>query len=328
MLIQKPQQPIRTWHTDTRIWDEFAFRAGDILICTPPKTGTTWTQRIVSMLLHQSAEPRPFIDEQPWLDARFAPQAEIAEALSQAPGVRSLKSHSPLTALPLHDDVLYINVARDPRDAAMSFHNHATHYTAEFEETLDQSGLGDPQIARPYPRAPADARTFFRRWLRDPACAPFDDFTIAEFLELERSFWDERHRPNVLLVHYNDLKADLAGEIRRIGEFCGIETPEPRMAQIVDAAGFSSMKRDGAKMLGVINVAFKGGADTFLHKGTNERWKGVLTDEDLAQYRAVIDASVPSDLAAWLEHGRLALEGDAAVAGGGAASIAAERGAA
>ena len=76
------------------------------------------------------------------------------------------------------------------------------------------------------------------------------------------------------------------------------------------------------------NVAFKGGADTFLHKGTNERWKGVLTDEDLAQYRAVIDASVPSDLAAWLEHGRLALEGDAAVAGGGAASIAAERGAA
>ena len=295
MLIQKPQQTIRTWHTDTRIWDEFAFRAGDILICTPPKTGTTWTQRIVSMLLHQSAEPRPFIDEQPWLDARFAPQAEIAEALSQAPGVRSLKSHSPLTALPLHDDVLYINVA---------------------------------QIARPYPRAPADARTFFRRWLRDPACAPFDDFTIAEFLELERSFWDERHRPNVLLVHYNDLKADLAGEIRRIGEFCGIETPEPRMAQIVDAAGFSSMKRDGAKMLGVINVAFKGGADTFLHKGTNERWKGVLTDEDLAQYRAVIDASVPSDLAAWLEHGRLALEGDAAVAGGGAASIAAERGAA
>jgi len=66
MLVREPQNTIRTWHTDTRIWGDFELRADDILICTPPKTGTTWTQRIVSMLLHQSAESRPFIDEQPW----------------------------------------------------------------------------------------------------------------------------------------------------------------------------------------------------------------------------------------------------------------------
>ena len=305
MLIRKPQNTIRTWHTDTRIWDEFDLRTDDILVCTPPKTGTTWTQRIISMLMHQSAEPRAFIDEQPWLDARFIPQDEVAETLTREEGRRSLKSHSPLTALPLHDDVLYINVARDPRDAAMSFHNHSINYVDEFMEGLDENGLDDPQIARPFPRAPDDPRDFFRRWLRDPAFAPFDDFTISEFLELERSFWNERHRPNVLLVHVNDLKVDLTGEIRRIDAFLGTGTPEPLLAEIIEAAGFSSMKRDGEKMLGLIGDSFKGGTDTFMHKGTNERWKGVLTEQDLADYRAVIDASVPEDLAQWLEKGRL-----------------------
>ncbi len=282
MLIRKPEKVIRTWHTDSRIWDNFELRAGDIIVCTPPKTGTTWTQRIVGMLLTQSLEPRQIMEEQPWLDARFIPQEEVAAAMTAMDGRRGLKSHSPLIALPLHDDVFYINVARDPRDAVMSFHNHSISFKEEFLEGLDQFGIGDPLIAAPYPRAIEDSRAFFRRWLRDPEYAPFDDFTIAEFIEIETSFWEARERPNVLLVHYNDLKADREWEMRRIAQFCGIETPEPLFRGMVEAADFSSMKRDGPKMLGIVEQAFKGGTDSFIHKGTNERWRSVLSDEDLA----------------------------------------------
>lgn len=304
MLIRQPEKTLRTWHTDTSIWDDFVFRTGDIVVVTPPKTGTTWTQRILDMLLHQSSAPRQIMDEHPWLDARFVPQQEIAAALATRTDRRSLKSHSPLTALPLHDDVLYINVARDPRDAVMSYFNHCTHFSDELLGDLDQIGLNDPAIAAPYPRAPRDPRAFFRRWLRDPQHAPFDDFTMAEFFELERSFWDERARPNILMVHYNDLKADRDGEMRRIAQFCGIETPQPLWDEIVAAASFDAMKRDGDRMLGMADMAFKGGADTFLHKGTNGRWASVLSEEDLADYAAVLEAQVPSDLAAWLEGGR------------------------
>jgi aryl sulfotransferase len=306
MLIRKPEKVIRTWHTDSRIWDSFELRAGDIIVCTPPKTGTTWTQRIVGMLLAQSAEPRQIMEEQLWLDARFIPTQEVVAALSAVDGRRGLKTHSPLTALPLHDDVLYINVARDPRDAVMSFHNHNLNFTDEFLAGMDQNGLQDPLIGAPFPRAPEDPRAFFRRWLRDPEFAPFDDFTIAEFCEIENSFWEARARPNVLLVHYNDLKTDREGEMRRIAQFCGIETPEPLFAEMVEAAGFASMKRAGAQLLGLAEQAFKGGADAFLHKGTNERWRSVLSDEDLADYRAALAASLPADLANWLEHGRRA----------------------
>jgi aryl sulfotransferase len=305
MLIRKPEKTIRTWHTDSRIWDSFELRGGDIIVCTPPKTGTTWTQRIVGMLLAQSAEPRQIMEEQPWLDARFIPTEEVVAALSAAEGRRGLKTHSPLSALPLHDDVLYINVARDPRDAVMSFHNHSLNFTDEFLAGMDQIGLDDPLIGAPFPRALENPREFFRRWLRDPQHVPFDDFTIDEFCEIENSFWEARERPNVLLVHYNDLKADREGEMRRIAQFCGIETPQALFAEMVEAAGFSSMKRDGAQLIGLAEVAFKGGADAFLHKGTNERWHGVLTDQDLADYRAALEARVPADLARWLEHGRL-----------------------
>jgi aryl sulfotransferase len=306
MLIRRPEKTIRTWHTDSRIWDSFELRAGDIIVCTPPKTGTTWTQRIVGMLLAQSAEPRQIMEEQPWLDARFIPTQEVVAALSAVEGLRGLKTHSPLSALPLHDDVLYINVARDPRDAVMSFHNHSMNFTEGFLAGLDQIGLDDPLIGAPFPSALKDPRAFFRRWLRDPEYAPFDDFTIAEFVEIETGFWEARERPNVLLVHYNDLKADRAGEMRRIAQFCGIATPEPLFAEMIEAAGFASMKRSGAQLLGLAEQAFKGGADAFLHKGTNERWRSVLSDEDLADYRAALEASVPTDLASWLEQGRLA----------------------
>ncbi|NJN80899.1 MAG: sulfotransferase domain-containing protein [Caldilineaceae bacterium] len=38
-----------------------------------------------------------------------------------------------------------------------------------------------------------------------------------------QSWWNHRHLGSVLLVHYADLKADPAGEIRCIADFLAIE---------------------------------------------------------------------------------------------------------
>ena len=37
--------------TNTDIWDEFQLRPNDVIVCTPPKCGTTWTQALVLSLL-------------------------------------------------------------------------------------------------------------------------------------------------------------------------------------------------------------------------------------------------------------------------------------
>ncbi len=41
---------------DSRRWDGFEFRADDIVISTPPKCGTTWTQMITALLIFDTAD--------------------------------------------------------------------------------------------------------------------------------------------------------------------------------------------------------------------------------------------------------------------------------
>jgi len=49
---------------------------------------------------------------------------------------------------------------------------------------------------------------------------------------------------------------------------------------------------------------FKEGAKTFFFKGTNGRWKDVLSAEELALYDAKAAQVLTPDCRAWLEQGR------------------------
>jgi len=56
------------------------------------------------------------------------------------------------------------------------------------------------------------------------------------------------------------------------------------------------------------NVAsiFKHGSQGFFFKGSNERWRGVVADEDLDLYEARAAALLSPECARWVAHGRLA----------------------
>jgi aryl sulfotransferase len=49
-------------------------------------------------------------------------------------------------------------------------------------------------------------------------------------------------------------------------------------------------------------IFFEGGASRFFHKGTNGRWRDVLTEEDLALYETAA-ARLDPELRSWLEAG-------------------------
>ena len=70
-LERAPSRTYKTPVIDHSRWNDFQPRSGDIVVATYPKCGTTWTQRIVDLLIHQSTEPRPIMDLYPWLDATF-----------------------------------------------------------------------------------------------------------------------------------------------------------------------------------------------------------------------------------------------------------------
>ena len=217
----------RTWVLDSHRWNTYRPRNGDIVIATYPKCGTTWMQRIVSLLTFQSPEPRPVMDISPWIDRRFGePMIDLrphrstdAPAFPEVPPAP--RRAAILPACQVHP--------RRPRrsDAAMSYHNHASGLTEAVLATFDRIGLEDETIGRPYPRMPADPADYFHRWVRH------ENVAHPSFFHFEKTWWEARQRPNVLFVHFNDLKADLPGEMRRISGFLGIQIVEDRWPDLV-----------------------------------------------------------------------------------------------
>ena len=275
-----------------------------MIIATAPKVGTTWMQQIVSLLVFQSPEPRPLGHTSPWIDCRFRGPVELMlENIETQTHRRFLKSHLPLDALPIYDEVRYIHVARDGRDACMSLLNHYKSFSKEALDGFDKIGLSDETIGRPFPRTPQTEREFFLYWIAGSEDEPTP--RSDHFLSLERSFWRERRRSNLLLVHYGDLKADLSSEMKRVAEFLGIKTLNSIWSRLVEAASFEAMKREGGRLMPQVERLFVGGHQDFFYKGTNSRWRDFLTEADVSLYERKIEAELAPALIRWLTEGRL-----------------------
>ena len=291
----------RHHHLDSTRWDAVRHRPGDIVVSTSAKAGTTWTQRILSLLVF-GTDPLPDVltKVSPWIDCRYSdPLDEVAARIEAQTHRRFLKTHLPVDALPFDEAVRYIVVGRDTRDVFMSLWNHYRNYT---EAMYAATGAGDPP-GGPLPRCPDDLRQLWSQWLTRASFEwEADGWPFWSHHYHAASWWAFRHRENVLLVHYNDLQADLDGEMRRIAAHVGIPAPEESWPALVESARFESMKGDAARLLGPMD-RFAGGTGAFLYKGSNGRWRDALTPDDLSLYESVA-ATLDPALRAWLEGGR------------------------
>jgi len=319
-LVRAATNVVRSPVADSRRWNGFEPRDGDIIIATFAKCGTTWTQRIVDLLVFQSPDVRQFGEISPWLDSTIFNSLEDDLATLKAQTHRRyIKSHLPFDALPVWDTVKYIHVGRDGRDARLSWQNHEQGFNPEF---VARSGAQAMALmaekgvtpSGPPPRPPEDPREYLLQWFSELEAATnapggSGPNIGSGFFDFEATYWRERHRPNLLLVHYNDLKENLEGEMWRICDFLGIATPKARMPSLVEAARFETMKRDGDALFPKLKQAFDRGADRFINKGRSGRWRQFLNDDDVARYEAIARRAATPGLAHWLEGGRL-LAGD------------------
>lgn len=275
---------------DTRRWARFEPRAGDIFVCTPAKCGTTWTQTIVGNLLWPRGDlPGPVMALSPWIEAQFIPAEAMFPMLEAQTHRRFMKSHTAADGIPWFDAASYIFVARDGRDAFMSLVNHVQRLKGTDELNAKAREEGIPEL----PDFDGDVHAFFDHWLAD------DDL----FLHIIATWWERRTRPNVLLVHFNDLKKALSEEMRRIAAFLDLEVRADQWDDVVGRCTFESMRANHEKV-GPFDMMFEGGAEGFLFKGTNGRWRDVLTDDELARYQRRMAERLPVDARRWLEHGR------------------------
>src|SRR5437867_674263 len=105
-LVRGPTRQVRNRVFDSARWTHYAPRQDDIIIATYSKCGTTWMQRIVSMLVFADPAPRPIWDLSPWPDMRlFGPiEATLGTAEAQTHR-RFFKTHMPYDALPVYEGV-------------------------------------------------------------------------------------------------------------------------------------------------------------------------------------------------------------------------------
>jgi aryl sulfotransferase len=311
VLQRAPGRIVLSPVVDSRRWDGFGPRDGDVVIATFSKCGTTWAQRIVDLLVFQSPDVRPFGELSPWLDSTiFNPLEQDLATLEAQTHRRYIKSHLPFDALPVWDTVKYIHVGRDGRDARLSWQNHEQGFTPEARARIASQAMalaaerGAP-LTRPPPAPAEDPRAYLLEWFDDlEAALDAPGEASSTIFAFEATYWRERKRPNLLLVHYNDLKEDLDGEMRRISDFLGIETPEALMPSLVKAANFETMKKDGDALFPKLRWAFDRGADRFINQGRSGRWRQYLSPEDVARYEAIVRRAATLGLACWLERGR------------------------
>lgn len=283
-------------HMDSTVWNDFNFRPDDVVVATYAKSGTTWTQQIVGQLVF-NGDPSVAIHEiSPWVDLRVPPKQDKLAALEAQTHRRIVKTHLPLDALVFDPQAKYIYIGRDGRDVVWSFYNHHRSANALFYQVINDSpGRIGPAFDPPDP----DVRNYFLTWLER------DGFPLWSYWENVASWWAARDLPNVHLVHFNALKADLPGEMRRIANFLEINISEADWPKILEHCSFDYMKAHADKVAPLGGVVFEGGATSFINKGVNGRWRDILTEQDSAVYEQTAQAKLGDACAEWLKTGSM-----------------------
>ena len=287
---------IQNHHIDSTIWDDIQFRDDDIIIGTYAKSGTTWMQQIVSQLLFDGDESLPVAEMSPWVDLRVPPKEVKLPMIEAQTHRRFLKTHLPVDALVFSEKAKYIYIGRDGRDVVWSLYNHHLNANEAWYDALNNTpGRVGPPIGPP----PATTLEYFENWL-DNDGAPF-----WSFWENTRSWWDIRALPNVHLVHFADLKADMDGQIRQIADFIDIPVDDASMDRVLEHCSFDYMKANAAQSVPLGGAFWEGGAKTFIHKGNNGRWKDILPQPVSDRYEKTAVTELGEDCANWLKSGAL-----------------------
>jgi aryl sulfotransferase len=296
IIWPRKTRELHNHHFDSTIWNDFAFRGDDIVIATYAKSGTTWTQQIVAQMLFGGDPALAVAELSPWLDLRVPPKAVKLPAVEAQTHRRIIKTHLPVDALVVSPRAKYLYIARDARDVVWSMYNHHAKANAAWYAALNDS---PGRVGAPIEPPPADIRQYWRDWL------DHDGHPFWPFWDNVRSWWAIRHLPNVMLLHFADLKRDMPGQMRRIASFLDIPVDEARWPAMVEYCSFDWMKKNATQSVPLGGAFWDGGAETFIHKGVNGRWADTLTYEDCAEYEARAERELGAACARWLANGGL-----------------------
>lgn len=199
-------------------------RPEDVFVVTPMKCGTTWMQHVVYQVLHRGAGDlvgagTALYAVCPWLASSKGVSVQDAPLLGRERPSRLIKTHLPAQLCPFDRAARFVYVERD----AVSCFASCVDFVA--------TNLGA--------MAPDLAAT--ERWFTSDAMwwGPWPAHVRG---------WRERAaaESNVLVVRFEDMKADLASVVRQVAAFLGVAPlNETELAGVLEKCSFGYMQRHG-----------------------------------------------------------------------------------
>ena len=316
-------------------WRDFRFRAGDIVISTPRKSGTTWMQMICALLIFQTPDlPAPLWWLSPWLDTPDVPPEHVDAQLAAQRHRRFIKTHTPLAGIPSDARVTYVVTARHPVDAFVSVYHQdrligrSSAPPPPGRPAPGRHGPFGPAGGAPWPpgsppphgpppmphglipprppRVPQDPDVSREQlheavleWIGGDDCSHRYPASLPATMRHLSEAWTRRADPNVVLVHYDDLLSNLDGQMRRLADAFGIAVGEQSWPTLIEAATFERM-RDRDDILVPPPPGIVANNALFFRRGTSGAGREILSEEEMAWYEARVARLAPPELIEWL----------------------------
>ncbi|XP_076616621.1 sulfotransferase 2B1-like [Chaetodon auriga] len=250
--------------TSLKYFEEFSFRSDDILIVTYPKSGTTWTQEIVPLIMSggdpASVETVPNWRRVPWL--------EIGQSytfnLEERPSPRMLATHyhyNMMSSSFFKAKPKVIYVMRNPKDV----------FTSSFHFYGMASFLENPGPQSEFLNKFLDGKVNFGSW--------FDHV---------KSWLNAEDKERIMYISYEEMIMDLKDSVARMAQFLDKSLDAEVTEKIAERCLFKNMKQNKMSNYSTTPRELMDQTKSeFLRKGTSGDWKNQLTVAEAEYFDAV-----------------------------------------
>lgn len=288
-VLAPPLRAYKGHVTNPARWALWTPRRGDILVCTPAKCGTTWTQTIVANLLYAGAPPAPVSEISPWIDATFATSDVTRAALDAQTGRRVVKTHTPGDGFPVWEGVHVVAVYRHPLDVFLSLRKHIMNMWDRPD---------DHPLKQPVDQA---LDTFLTRSFHEDD-ADSDSLALVA-AHHARTVTQARH-PGLTVLHYADMIADHRGTVAHLARALDIPADAGLIDRVTELTRFGAMKARASQLVPEAGQKIWKDETAFFAQGGTGNWQGTISPEGVARYRARLAEVMPDPVTrAWLESG-------------------------
>ncbi|KAF2892272.1 hypothetical protein ILUMI_13900 [Ignelater luminosus] len=265
---------------------KFEVRDDDVFLCALPKTGTTWCQEmlwlIANDLNYEAAKEVtylrcPLLESDILYDFTLINEimgGELISRLETFKSPRCIKSHLHWSLLPEQirngsKKPKIVLLFRNPKDACVSQYHFAratSGYKGTFEE-YSELYLGGKVAYGPY------WKSVF-------------------------SFWEQRSKPNVLVITYNEMKENLPKVIKKVARFLEKPLTDEQIQGLEEHLSISSMKNNSAvnlkELYKLVDEKYKltAAKTEFIRHGKVGGYTSLMTPETSAKFDAWIKENI------------------------------------